>query len=216
MERFHYLPTDVLDKLSFDVLDSKYIYRNRHSLVGKLFWSRLTVTIKFIGSNDITGNVLEFGCGSGIILPTLSKMFKRVVGIDLNIKDASIVKNELSLDNVELVNSNILDYDATTKFDLIIANDVLEHIWDLRTVLEHLHRLLADDGHILISSPTENWLYRFARLILNVKKPDDHYHTADEIINLMNGYFSTKKIRYLPIGKLKWLSFFTVFLGQKS
>ena len=216
MTRFQNLPSAVFDKLSFQVLDTKYVYRNSRSLVGKLFWSRLTTTIDFIDSNIKRGNVLEFGCGSGIILPTLSKLFERVVGIDLNIEDASIIKEELSLKNVELVKSNIVDYIPTTKFDLIVANDVLEHILDLETVIGHLHGLLADEGYILVSVPTENWLYRFARFILNVTKPEDHYHTADEILNFMGRYFAIRKSKCLPIRKAKWLSFFIVYLGQRS
>ena len=216
MTRFQNIPPAVFDKLSFQALDTKYVYRDSRSLVGKLFWSRLTTTIDFIDSNIRRGSVLEFGCGSGIILPTLSKLFERVVGIDLNIEDASIIKEELSLKNVELVKSNILDYIPATKFDLVIANDVLEHMLDFEIVVGHLHGLLADDGYILISAPTENWLYRFARFIFNVTKPEDHYHTADEILNFTGRYFATRKCKYLPIRKTKWLSFFVVYLGQRS
>ncbi len=215
MNNFHYLPDDVLKSLSFDVLDTKYIYKDPHSLVGRLFWSRLTTTIDYVYKNNIEGDVLEFGCGSGLIIPTLSKTFKRVVGIDINIKDALTVKNAMVLDNVELVQDNILNYNPTAKFDLIIANDVMEHIFDLETVIEHLHGLLTNDGHIIISVPTESLLYRFARLMLNVKKPTDHYHTADAIIKKMEDSFSTRGIKYLPINKLKTLSFFAVYVGRK-
>ena len=215
MKIFYYLPDEVLEKLSFDVLDTKYIYKDRHSLVGKLFWSRLTTTIDYIYKNDIGGDVLEFGCGSGLIMPTLSRIFKRVVGVDLNIKDAVIIKKLMALDNVELVQDNILNYSPTSKFDLIIANDVLEHILDISTVIDHLNSLLVDDGHIIISVPTESMLYRFARLMLNVKKPTDHYHTADSIIKKMKDYFTTCDIKYLPVNRLKALSFFAVYVGSK-
>lgn len=149
-------------------------------------------------------------------MPTLSRTFKRVVGVDLNIRDAVIIKDIMVLDNVELVQDNILNYNSTTKFDLIIANDVMEHILDISTVIDHLNSLLINGGHIIISVPTESMLYRFARLMLNVKKPTDHYHTADSIIKKMKDYFTTKDIKYLPVNRLKALSFFAVYVGRKQ
>lgn len=216
MNGFQYLPSELFDRLSFDVLETKTIYKNPRSLTGRLFWSRLTTTIKFVENYHLTGSVLELGCGSGLLLPSLSSHFEKVVGVDLNIGDAELVKNEMSLNNIELVNNNILDYKHSSDFDLIIANDVLEHIYDLKTVIEHLHSLLFEDGHILFTVPTENWLYQLSRLILRVKKPEDHYHTAQEIIDIANGYFEPARIKYLPFGIIKEFAFFALYLGRKE
>lgn len=216
MSGFQYLPSELFNRLSFDVLETKSIYKNPRSLTGRLFWSRLTSTIKFVENYQITGNVLEFGCGSGLLLPSLAGHFDKVVGVDLNIGDAEIVKNEMSLNNVELVNNDILDYKHTSDFDLIIANDVLEHIYDLRTVIVHLRSLLSEDGHILFTVPTENWLYHLARSIFRVEKPEDHYHTAQEIIDLVDEFFAPARIKYLPFGLFKEFAFFAVYLGLKK
>lgn len=202
-----------MKELHFNTLDTKYVY-TRNSLVGRLFWKRLTETIDFIYENDIKGDVLEIGCGSGLILPTLSKLFDKVVGIDLNIRDSTKVSESLGLDNVKLICGDILKYYSKSKFDLVIANDVLEHILDIDEVVFHIKNLLKINAYVIISAPTENMLYKISRLILNIKKPADHYHASDDMIGKISKVFEIKEITYIPVTRLKSFSYFAVVLAK--
>ena len=47
--------------------------------------------------------------------------------------------------------------------DTIFALDVLEHVDDLPTLLLEFVRILKPGGRLIVSSPTENAIYKFVR-----------------------------------------------------
>jgi 2-polyprenyl-3-methyl-5-hydroxy-6-metoxy-1,4-benzoquinol methylase len=50
-----------------------------------------------------------------------------------------------------------------SSFDLINALDVLEHVRDLPQTLAELLNLLGPGGRLVVSGPTENFLYQMGR-----------------------------------------------------
>ena len=62
------------------------------------------------------------------------------------------------VDVVRVGDIESMDYRSGT-FDLVIANEVLEHVGDDRKALREIHRVLRPGGHLLIFSP--NRLYPF-------------------------------------------------------
>lgn len=61
-------------------------------------------------------------------------------------------------------------------FHTVFALDVLEHIPDIQPLLGRLRSLLRPGGRIVLSGPTENWLYRLGRAISGFS---GHYHVAN-------------------------------------
>jgi 2-polyprenyl-3-methyl-5-hydroxy-6-metoxy-1,4-benzoquinol methylase len=127
---------------------------------------------------------LDFGCGSGVFIPTLSNMFKEVVGIDLEINEAYKVLEYYNLNNknVKLISGDINKADiAQNRFDVICAADVLEHFKDLHLPIRQIKKWLKDTGILLTSLPTENLITKITRVLGGYKKPWDHYHTGEEV-----------------------------------
>jgi 2-polyprenyl-3-methyl-5-hydroxy-6-metoxy-1,4-benzoquinol methylase len=60
-------------------------------------------------------------------------------------------------------------------YDWIFAIDSLEHNHDFDGMLRRLADLLSADGIMILSGPTENWLYRLGRRIAGF---EGHYHTT--------------------------------------
>jgi SAM-dependent methyltransferase len=50
-------------------------------------------------------------------------------------------------------------------FDLVMALDVIEHLFDTDVFLAELHRILRDDGHLLIATPNLGWWWSRLRLL---------------------------------------------------
>ena len=69
------------------------------------------------------------------------------------------------------------------KFDLIIATDVLEHFKDLSLALTFINKFLKTGAYLLVTLPTENYIYELGRKIVNKEKPIDHYHSSKEVIS---------------------------------
>ncbi len=50
-------------------------------------------------------------------------------------------------------------------FDLVMALDVIEHLFDTDAFLAELHRVLRRDGHLLIATPNLGWWWSRLRLL---------------------------------------------------
>ena len=172
--------TNGLDKKELNSLD---VYQSESFLLREFFWLRLNFLVRLISwTRPNFENVLDFGGGSGVMLPTLSRYFSEVHLIDRDTTEASKVVEECSLKNTYLTEVDVENHNYPEKyFYVIVAADVLEHFQDLNLPINKIRSWLNDDGLLYTSLPTENLTYRMLRLIFRKKKPLDHYHSAAEV-----------------------------------
>ena len=100
--------------------------------------------------------ILDFGCGTGVMLGEASCHALRVYGVDLFVDAAKILVNAWTLDNVTLVAAD--DVPRTipaSSLDIIIAGEVLEHLDDLRQTLSFFRSRLQPQGRLLVSVEPE-------------------------------------------------------------
>ncbi len=99
-------------------------------------------------------NILDIGCGSGLLGKTIKAANASAVVYGLDYSDSAgklAVKVLDRYDTVDLDNQNLPHYDR--RFDLIIIGDVLEHLKRPDQLLNTLHEVLAVAGVVLISVP---------------------------------------------------------------
>jgi len=156
------------------------LYFSANRFVRKYFWLRLKLIKELIELLDVSREVcLDFGGGGGVFLPTLSRLFKSVVSIDLDTFEAEKIARDFNLGNARVVQGNILTMSlSTAPFDAIIAADVLEHFRSLEEPMARIREWLKPHGFLFTSLPTESMLYVALRKVMGKTKPEDHYHTA--------------------------------------
>jgi ubiquinone/menaquinone biosynthesis C-methylase UbiE len=99
---------------------------------------------------------LDMGCGSGAGLIELSRHFEVVVGIDPSLPSLLMGQKALSERNIHNVRlfrgfaQNIPFPRAT--FDFIVAQNTLEHVFELEPVVSETHRVLARGGVFVADS----------------------------------------------------------------
>jgi SAM-dependent methyltransferase len=106
-------------------------------------------------------SVVDFGCGDGSNLRSVAEIIgaKRAKGVDLSVSD-------VQSGPVVLHRGNLLDYSSDEQYQLVISNQVFEHIYDpwLPRYFNTLKASCAPGGIILISTPNR-WrpknLFRF-------------------------------------------------------
>lgn len=113
-------------------------------------------------------NVIDFGCADGPFLPSLSKYFNSVLGIDndpIRIKIASKLVDELEIQNVKLTCNEDIDMEtlkSTLKdnYQILYLLETLEHVGDKNRLYESkidfinsLFSLIDENGIIVISVP---------------------------------------------------------------
>lgn len=157
-------------------------YLHRNPLLRWMAWRRLEVIAANVRGDarrrgGTFGRVLDFGCGSGVLLDELSRVATHVDGVDIVLDPARLLKDEWQLDKVTLMDPDAASQNTPPRsIDAIVAAEVLEHIDPLDDTLAFFRRSLARDGRLYVSVPTENALYKLGRRIAGF---DDHYHESD-------------------------------------
>ena len=103
-------------------------------------------------------NILDVGCGAGFIINYLSLMGYKVDGFDKYLYSSATKKMNYSINKEEKFNNcSIAEFKSNTKYDLIFLNNVVEHLDDWKTDVDHLNNLLSSNGRIIFLFPNYNF-----------------------------------------------------------
>jgi len=114
--------------------------------------------------------VLDFGSSVGELAHLLPKNM-RYDFVELHEPAAEFLRKQLP-DAKRMT----LESAENGAYDVIFAIDSLEHNDNYRELLEKLIGKLAPNGVLILSGPTESWLYRLGRRIARF---DGHYHETN-------------------------------------
>ena len=138
-------------------------------------------------------DILELGCGTGLILKELAPIAKSAKGIDISPGMLEQAKAR-GLD-VTVGSATDLPY-ADDSFDFVYSFKVLAHIEDIKKVMAEVSRVLRPNGVAALEFYNKNSL---RTLIKHVKKP----HSISETTNdeeVYTRYDSLSDVKsYLPI-----------------
>ncbi|MBL8080687.1 MAG: class I SAM-dependent methyltransferase [Anaerolineales bacterium] len=190
-------------------------YSHRNPIINWLFWQRLRKVMEYIQSPTSYTNILDFGCGSGVMLPYLSSISAQVTAMDVDLLPIQSVQKYIPLaKNVDVKDATktvITDLPANS-FDLIIALDVLEHVHDLPRTLNELLTLLKPGGQLIVSGPTENILYKIGRKVAGPEYSGAYHERG--IAEIKAELMKTSKLQ--PIATLYWpIPLFEIFSAKK-
>ena len=142
---------------------SKYYhtkYRKYNSIISKilnLYYKKRVYSWNKMFKNP--GKVLEVGCGNGFMLNHFKSLKWEVLGVERNNETLDI--NNSNFD-IKIITPDVYSVPLNEKFDLIILFQVLEHISNPNNLLEHLNKLLKEEGKIIIGVPNINsWQFKF-------------------------------------------------------
>jgi len=107
----------------------------------------------FIKGKIVNKSLLDFGCGIGGFLQLVqnSKLALSVAGVE----QEETLKESFSERQLNVF-SDIMDVSGSTKYDIITAFHVIEHLSDPASTLLALSKLLKKNGEIIIEVPSSN------------------------------------------------------------
>jgi methionine biosynthesis protein MetW len=141
--------------------------------------------------------VVDLGCGSGEILADLADQFKERIGLDISRKR---LKNSVQGDWIYYeadLNSRFPLEDGVA--DVVIANQVIEHIVDPVKFASEIHRVLLPGGRCVITTPNIRYLKNLASLLFSGYGP----RTAGS--NTMDGTWDDGHVHYFTHRDLREL-----------
>jgi len=169
-------------------------------LIRWLWWRRYEI-IAGLARFTSEMTVLEFGCGSGIFLPTMCDLTRKVYAVDLFTDYAEKLSARLGLKTEFLKEvTNVPD----GSIDVIIAADVLEHIEDPYHYLQMFKVKLKDGGRLIVSGPMENFIYRLGRIAAGFAGKGDYHKTNIKDLKKKIGQsgYRLLKIKKVPFALL--------------
>ena len=144
-------------------------------------------------------SVLNAGCGSGEMNIILAQNYSwQIDAIDVDNEAISLsqkIQQANNLNNLKVFHTSIEEHSGEGKYDIIVSNDVLEHIENDVAAIEKLHNLLKTGGILCISVPVFPWLFGYHDEKLG------HYrrYTKKNLLRKISCYFEVKRYRYFGI-----------------
>ena len=103
--------------------------------------------------------VLDYGCGAGRLVEAGLAAGLDIAGADVYYRGSETrmeaAERGLLGSRIREMHNGILDYPAAW-FDLVVNNQVLEHVADLSAALSEIHRVLKKDGAVLSLFPSRD------------------------------------------------------------
>jgi 2-polyprenyl-3-methyl-5-hydroxy-6-metoxy-1,4-benzoquinol methylase len=130
--------------------------------------------------------ILDVGCGDGVISEPLIKAGHYVTAVDLPTVATAANKSKVSA--LMAGDAETLAFPDAT-FDLVIASEVLEHLWAPENFVNEAYRTLKPHGSLIIETPE-------GIAGLNY---DSHmnYYTVEKIEKMLTPRFRVKRIERL-------------------
>ena len=133
--------------------------------------------------------ILDFGCGSGQVVAAGLAGGRELFGVEIfsgeSTARADVERQGLLGRRIFDVRDGRLPFDDGT-FDLAVSNTVFEHVEDLESALDEVHRVLRPGGRLVTFFPSQevvrenhfsvpflHWFRRGSRLRLEWAYPDE-------------------------------------------
>jgi len=125
------------------------------------------IRIKYIKENIISSfklkvknkpldkiNILDIGCGGGLLSEPMTRLGANVTGIDASIKNINIAKLHAKKNNLKInyLCSSPEKLKIQKKFDVILNMEIVEHVEDINFFINSCSKLLKKNGLMFIAT----------------------------------------------------------------
>ena len=132
-------------------------------------------------------NILDIGCGGGLLSEPMSRLGANVVGIDASERNIKIAHSHLKKSNLNIkyFRTSPENFLSNTKFDVVLNMEIVEHVNDISLFLKHSSKFLNKKKGVMFVATINKTLKSYLYAIIG----------AEYIL------------RWLPIGTHDWENF---------
>ncbi|MDO8610500.1 MAG: class I SAM-dependent methyltransferase [bacterium] len=126
-------------------------------------------------SSDKGASILDIGCNDGSFTQKIKDIIQtnNVYGMELSKEFAEIAKKKHGI-NVVIASADKTFPFKDESFDIIISNQVIEHLCDTDSYIYEIHRTLKKDGTCIVSTGNLSSLHNIISLILGFQPAGSH------------------------------------------
>ena len=106
-------------------------------------------------ANPLSGiNILDIGCGGGLLSEPMCRLGANITGIDASIKNIKIAKLHAKKNGLKIdyICSSPEKLKITKKFDVILNMEIVEHVEDISFFLKSCSKLLKKNGLMFVAT----------------------------------------------------------------
>jgi 2-polyprenyl-3-methyl-5-hydroxy-6-metoxy-1,4-benzoquinol methylase len=196
---------DIKNDNEYNVCDPYGVFENMKS---NFHERRINCTLDLLGhlKNERNLKLLDLGCGQGHITAKIKMQFNEfeISGLDHSISAIDFAHSNFKGIDFVVADAYSSPY-CNEYFDVIVCNNLWEHVPDPMSLLYEIKRILKSDGLLIISTPSRFRITNILRVCLGKKvtfMSDQHVteYTVGQIIEQLRfGGFEIKKIYSPPI-----------------
>jgi len=149
-------------------------------------------------------NIVDLGCGDGILIDAISKRFSniKITGVDISPRRIKSLKKRFK--NYEFYCKNVCETGLKgDSFDFVHSSQVIEHVFDDRIFVAEMTRLLRKKGVLFVSSVIKKpWaIYKYRNNGQFVLDPthEREYKSSTTFINLFEKDFYLIVMNLSPV-----------------
>jgi 2-polyprenyl-3-methyl-5-hydroxy-6-metoxy-1,4-benzoquinol methylase len=131
-------------------------------------------------------NVLDVGGGDGVIGERLWKMGNSVTTVDLSTVSTHAHRSRCLL--AVAGDAEQLPF-SSNSFDVVLASEIVEHLWNPHSFFDEAYRVLKVDGHLIMSTPEGIEGLRY--------DSHKHYFTVEILKHLLGARFIVIDVKRL-------------------
>jgi len=135
-----------IESIYHDMADEEYNNEMEHR---KITFKK---ALKRIGALKKCGKILDVGCATGLLLDVARERGWDVYGVEISKWAVDCARNKFGLKNIfqgHLKEARL----PSGYFDVVVLNDIIEHLTDPGETLAEIRRVLKPDGIICITTP---------------------------------------------------------------
>ncbi len=171
---------------------------------------RISTTIKIIKNlfgQEAEINILDIGCGKGVITGRVNQVFplSKIFGIDVSPKAIAYCREKYKDIHFDIISGENYKY-KDRLFDVILFNNIYEHLENPTTVLKNIRLLLSPKGSIIISTPNRYHVINILRGIIGKSIATSKHHTTEYTIGQMKEQikYSGLQLSYMLFPEIKY------------
>ncbi len=202
-----FLPPDKLD-ISDEYRDSDP-YTVEQNIDNEFHKQRIELTVSLVrdavSQEEETPQILDLGCGQGHLTEMIRQGLKRAEITALDYSVSAIEYAHKHYPEIDFAVGNAYDSPyARNFFDVVVCNNLWEHVPDPLFLLRKISRTLKPGGHLIISTPSRYRIRNLVRVLIGkpVAFMSPHHvteYTVGQVKEQLSyGGFEVKKVMSRP------------------